>query len=114
MKKSLLLILTFAGITFTSGATYNETYYKAMDGKKTEALKTAAKSCVQAHTRLNYQALPDYWQYTDVYPELVDGCKRWWDMYSDIVYLIRPGQNARNSFSANRMQREHSIPKSWW
>lgn len=114
MKKSLLLILTFAGITFTSGATYNETYYKAMDGKKTEALKTAAKSCVQAHTRLNYQALPDYWQYTDVYPELVDGCKRWWDMYSDNVYLIRPGQNARNSFSANRMQREHSIPKSWW
>lgn len=114
MKKFLLLITTFAGLTFTAGATYNETYYKAMDGKKTESLKSAAKACVSSHTRLNYQALPDYWQYTDVYPELVDGCKRWWDMYSDNVYLIRPGQSGRSSFSANKMQREHSIPKSWW
>ncbi len=35
-------------------------------------------------------------------------------MYSDNIYLIRPGQNARSSFSANKMQREHSVPKSWW
>lgn len=41
-------------------------------------------------------------------------CKRWWEMYSDKVYLILPGQTARGSFSANKMQREHAVPKSWW
>lgn len=85
-----------------------------MDGKKKEALKAAAKECVEWHTRLVYTDLPNYWQYSDVYPDLYDGCKRWWDMYSDNIYLIRPGQNARSSFSANKMQREHSVPKSWW
>lgn len=72
------------------------------------------KQCVQNHQTLVYSQLPGYWQYTDVYPELVDGCKRWWDMYSDELCLIRSGQNAFQSFSGYKMQREHSVPKSWW
>ncbi|HBC21708.1 MAG TPA: ribonuclease, partial [Porphyromonadaceae bacterium] len=36
------------------------------------------------------------------------------DMYSDNIYLIRGGESALGSFSRNRMQREHSVPKSWW
>lgn len=93
---------------------YPEGYYNRMDGKKKEALKKAAKECVQNHTRLAYYELPNYWEYTDIYPELVDGLRRWWDMYSDAVYLIKGGQTGKQSFSANRMQREHSVPKSWW
>ena len=31
-----------------------------------------------------------------------------------MVYLIQPRQSGTQSFSANRMQREHSVPKSWW
>ncbi len=95
-------------------AGYTEGYYDRMDGKRKEALKTAAKQCVLNHTQLEYYELPNYWQYSDVYPELVDGMKRWWDMYSDAVYLIRPGQTGKQSFSANKMQREHAVPKSWW
>ncbi len=114
MKKILLLAIGLAFVCTSADAVYKQGYYDKMDGKKKEALKAAAKECVEWHTRLVYTDLPNYWQYSDVYPDLYDGCKRWCDMYSDNIYLIRPGQNARSSFSANKMQREHSVPKSWW
>lgn len=108
---AFLIALTFS---LTAEAQYKAGYYSKMDGKKKEALKQAAKECVQKHTTLVYYDLPNYWQYTDVYPQLVNGCKRWWDMYSDVQYLIQKGQTGVKSFSANKMQREHSVPKSWW
>ncbi len=93
---------------------FPEGYYDCMDGLKKEDLKAAAGQCVRAHSQLVYYDLPNYWIYSDVYPELVNGCKRWWDMYSDNLYLIQPGLTGKQSFSANRMQREHAVPKSWW
>lgn len=95
-------------------AGFPDGYYQQMDGKKREDLKKSAKLCIQNHTRLEYYDLPNYWQYSDVYPERIDGLKRWWDMYSDAVYLIKSGQGGKQSFSANKMQREHAVPKSWW
>ena len=112
MRKLLLLIALLGAAG--AYAEYNDAYYQAMDGKSKEALKAAAKLCVQNHQTLNYGQLPGYWQYTDVYPELVNGCKRWWEMYSDEVCLIQPNQNAFQSFSSYGMNREHSVPKSWW
>lgn len=114
MKKILLLAIGLAFFSMSADAVYKQGYYDKMDGKKKEALKAAAKECVQRHTTLVYTDLPNYWQYSDVYPDLYNGSKRWWDMYSDNIYLIRSGQTARSSFSANKMQREHSVPKSWW
>lgn len=113
MRKNLLCIFSLL-IAFTVSAGYREGYYNLLDGKKREALKVAAKQCVQRHTTLVYSELPNYWQYSDVYPELYNGMKRWWDMYSDAIYLIKEGQTGKSSFSANKMQREHSVPKSWW
>lgn len=112
--KRFLLISLLVGAVFSLDAAYKPGYYNQMDGKKKEELKSAVKQCVQNHQTLVYSQLPGYWQYTDVYPELVDGCKRWWDMYSDELCLIRSGQNAFQSFSGYKMQREHSVPKSWW
>ena len=114
MKKQtyLLFLLLLPAMAVSAG--YNQNYYKAMDGKRERELKAAAKQCVQKHTMLEYYELPNYWQYSDVYPELYSGSKRWWDMYSDAIYLIRAGQSGKSSFSANKMQREHSVPKSWW
>ena len=103
-----------ATCTMVAIAGYPDGYYDRMDGKRKEELKKAAKQCVTNHTRLEYYDLPNYWQYSDVYPELVDGCKRWWEMYSDEILLIRPGQTGKQAFSANKMQREHAVPKSWW
>lgn len=121
LPKSAARFFAFAAISILgfpfaipSQAEYSEAYYKAMDGTKREALKAAAKKCVQSHTRLDYYNLPYQWQYSDVYPELVNGCRRWWEMYSNEVYLIEPGQSALRSYQVNKMQREHSVPKSWW
>ena len=106
----MLVLFVCAG----ASAEFKNGYYDKMNGKSGAALKAAAKECVRTHQTLVYSDLPTYWQYSDVYPELVDGCKRWWDMYSDAVYLIKRGQTGKSSFSANKMQREHSVPKSWW
>ena len=114
MKKPLLLIISLiAGISLCN-AQYKEGYYDAMNGKKKEQLKAAVKTCVQNHTRLEYYPLPNNWRYTDTYPELYDGNVRWWEMYSNNIYLIMANQSPTSSFSANKMQREHSVPKSWW
>lgn len=111
--KAIILLLAIG--TYTSAdAIYRPGYYDKMDGKTKEELKAAAKECVQAHTRLGYTDLPDYWVYTDIYPDLVNGSRRWWDMYSNNIFLITSSQTPRQSFSANKMQREHSVPKSWW
>lgn len=113
MKKISLLLIAILSVV-AAGAQYKPGYYDAMDGKKKEALKAAVKQCVASHSRLNYSNLPLNWQYTDVYPELYDGAQRWWEMYSNNVYLIARGQNPKSSFSSYGMQREHSVPKSWW
>ena len=114
MKKLYLVLAFLVAMAFSASAGFTEGYYNRMDGKKKEALKAAAKQCVVSHCQLEYYSLPNYWQYSDVYPEEVNGMKRWWEMYSDQMYLIRNGQSGTQSFSANKMQREHSIPKSWW
>ena len=113
MRKFYLFVL-LSLVCIAAGATYKPGYYNAMDGKSKDALKTAAKTCVINHIQLGYTGLPDNWVHTDVYPDLYNGQKRWWEMYSNEVYLIRSGQSGLDSFRANKMQREHSVPKSWW
>lgn len=114
---SAVTVCMLAGVSAMM-AEYKEGYYDALDGKTKETLKAAAKKCVLPHAQLNYTNLPNHWVNTDVYPDLVENdgamCARWWDMYSDKVYLILPTEDGRASFSRNAMQREHSIPKSWW
>ena len=60
-------------------------------GQSKEQLTRAAKESVARHRTLPYYDLPNYWQYSDVYPDLVDGLKRWWDMYSSELYPIQEG-----------------------
>ncbi|MDE7159624.1 MAG: endonuclease [Muribaculaceae bacterium] len=122
LQSDLKILPSWRGILFAAllaGASnayagYPAGYYDRMEGKQTGRLKQAAKECVSPHTRLDYYGLPNNWIYTDVYPELYDGLRRWWEMYSDNIYLIRNGQSGTSAFSANKMQREHAVPKSWW
>lgn len=113
MKGTLTtLLLTFLAVT--ASAEYPAGYYDAMDGQKKESLKSAARECVESHLRLGYSDLPNYWIKSDVYPELYDGLQRWWEMYSNNIYLIAENQTGKQAFSSNKMQREHAVPKSWW
>lgn len=77
-------------------------YYKSLNGLRNTELKTAIYRLVRNFTEVSsYNALPQYFFYTDTYPE----SDRWWDMYSNIP-LYGP--------SFRGLNREHSFPKSWW
>ena len=105
-RKFLFLILAVVGVMSIS-AEVPSNYYTKMDGKKKEALKTAAYEIISPHTVVTYNSLfPQQFPRTDVYPELYNGRQRWWEMYSDDVFYVNSGWNGMN--------REHSLPKSWW
>ncbi len=113
MKRVVAFPLFLLSLSIAN-ADYKPGYYDDMDGTMKDRLKEFAKRCVENHTKLNYTDLPNYWVVSDVYPDMYDGCLRFWDMYSDNMYLIFEGQTGRQAFSANKMQREHLVPKSWW
>lgn len=101
MKKILLttLCLIAAGV---AGAAIPDGYYSRLDGKSGAELKTAAFQIISPHTKVSsYSNLPRYFQTTDVYPQSM----QWWDMYSNVT---------RYAPSFSGLNREHSLPKSWW
>lgn len=106
MKRFLSLIL-FAAAFLALQADIPAGYYQRLDGKQKDALKTATFQTIRPHTVVTYNSLfPQQFPQTDVYPELYNGERRWWEMYSNMVFLVRNGWNGMN--------REHSFPKSWW
>ena len=118
MKKLYLLTFLLSSVTIVN-ADYRVGYYNSLEGTSAATLKAAAKTVVAGHTELDYTDLPNHWINTDVYPEKYkndkdEECLRWWEMYSDKIYLINPGETGRQSYSRNAMQREHVVPKSWW
>lgn len=113
-KKLGLVLAAYIGFAAGMQADYKEGYYDMMDGMHREDLKAAAKECVAQHTTLKYSDLPNYWVLSDTYEERYDGDLRFWDMYSNEVYLIHSNETGKQAFSRNEMQREHAVPKSWW
>ncbi len=102
-----VVLYVVSGITPSADAAIPEGYYQRMDGKRREQLKTAAHDIIRPHTVVTYNSLfPQQFPRTDVYPELYNGYQRWWEMYSDMIFLVRNGWTGMN--------REHSFPKSWW
>jgi len=73
-------------------------YYNNAVGKKDADLKTSLSNIINVHTQLEYYASSTYFKTTDWNPE-----GYFWDMYSNYK---------RASWSG--MNREHSLPKSWW
>lgn len=109
MNTTLRLIagsLMLSAATLGTYAAIPSGYYSTLEGKTGAELKDAVHKVIYPHQEVSsYSALPQYFQYTDVYPTLQGGKAVWWDMYSDEVRYIP-------SFSG--LNREHSFPKSWW
>lgn len=101
--RTFALVALINGIAFVSFANIPSGYYTSLNGKMGgAALKNAVYEIIGNHTSVSsYSDLPKYFQKTDVYP---DG-NRWWEMYSNQTFYLP-------SFTG--MNREHSVPKSWW
>ena len=98
--KLLSILLVFAVLMVNAEIPVG--YYTGLNGKTTSELKTALCNIIYDHTPVSsYQALPNYFQKTDVRPNGTE----WWEMYSNETFSYP-------SFSG--MNREHSVPKSWW
>ncbi|NDP19611.1 MAG: T9SS type A sorting domain-containing protein [Paludibacter sp.] len=77
-----------------------EGYYSLAEGKNQAALKTALYNTIKNHTQLEYYSSSTYFRTTDWHPN-----GYFWDMYSNYK---------RTVWSGGGMNREHSMPKSWF
>lgn len=102
----LIILAGAAALSASISAEIPAGYYSSLTGKRDGELKTALHNLIYNHTQVSsYNALPDYFRRTDVYPPESENYGQWWDMYSDIPLYT-------NSFRG--LNREHSFPKSWW
>lgn len=102
--KKILFIIAITIASLSAAAEIPKGYYpdSELKGKNKSELKTALYNIIRNQSQQQtYNGLPTFFRRTDVYPN----SSRWWDMYSDIP-LYAP------SFSG--LNREHSLPKSWW
>ena len=109
MYKNHLAIMLLAAV-LPAAAEIPAGYYNSLDGLRNQSLKDQLCEIIHSHTRLSYNSLWDYYPETDAYPEEVNGRLLVWDMYSDNwnnqQYYYYGGTRGLN--------REHSVPKSWW
>lgn len=107
MKRIFTLLVV---ATFVAGSVFGavpKNYYSTLNGKSGQALKNAIHQLTKKHTVLTYGSLWYHFPSTDCYP---DDKGRVWDMYSDYNYRF----NSRLGYSTSGMNKEHSLPKSWW
>ncbi len=98
------LVLLFILFSVFSRAQEPNGYYSAAEGKNQGNLKTALYNIIKDHTILEYYSSSTSFRSTDWHPATTDYPNGYfWDMYSNYK---------RTSWSG--MNREHSMPKSWW
>jgi len=103
--KQLLLCLLCITLSSKLCAEIPVGYYNSIDGKKNSALKTALSRILVEHSVLEYNDMWYYWRTMDARP----GANIVWDMYSNNIRYFN-----NNNWGVSGMDREHSLPKSWW
>lgn len=117
MKRIFLLscFMIVTAMTWAQGGPNNTgEYYKAADGKKGAALKTALCGIIYDRTERSYDQLWTDFRTTD---KRADG--KVWDMYSGISNYTFGTDQAGNysgegEKNGGKYNREHSFPKSWF
>ena len=126
MKRIILLscFMIVTAMTWAQGPNHTGEYYKAADGKKGAALKTALFNILRyEHTFLDeegetqtkkftavpYSGLLEAYEDTDL-----DSDNKIWDMYS--IYKKYTINNSVSSYKkeGDGWNREHSVPQSWF
>ena len=105
LHRIIALLLAVMATGLAVNADIPTGYYNALDGKSGQALKDAIHDLVLQHTTLSYSSLWGYFNETDCRPE---DERKVWDMYSNDTFYFRGGS------APYGMNREHSLPKSWW
>lgn len=110
MKFNRFLTLISCICSIYAFAAAPDGYYSSLNGKSGQNLKNAIHELVRPHTKLTYSSLWNYFPQTDAYPEQVNNRTLVWDMYSDNENIQKYWY-----FGGTRgLNREHSVPKSWW
>ena len=112
--KKLLTAVTLLCLSLSTawaqGPNGSEYYYKAADGKKGAALKTAMHAIISPHTNIGYDGLYEAYKTTDTRP---DGYVRDW--YSNATYYTHVKDKAGTYHQeGDCYNREHSVPQSWF
>ncbi|MBR1803381.1 MAG: endonuclease [Muribaculaceae bacterium] len=82
-------------------------YYATLNGKSGQALKNAIHELTKVRTVHGYGSLWFYFRETD---RMTSDASRVWDMYSDKTYYF----TSNGTSATSGMNKEHSLPKSWW
>ena len=113
MKRIFLLscFMIVTAITWAQGPYNSGEYYKAADGKKGAALKTALCGIIYNRTEESYDDLWNDFKKTD---KRSDG--KVWDMYSGISnFVFDTDKDTGTAGSEGKYyNREHSFPRSWF
>ena len=107
LPKMLAAFLLSFALAQPAIASVPKNYYRTLDGKSGQALKNAVHAIIKNHTVYSYGSLWYYFPSTDCMP---DNRSRVWDMYSDYAYYF----HSHLGYSTSGMNKEHSLPKSWW
>lgn len=104
-RKTISLLLLWV-VVQTIMAGVPEGYYARIDGEMYTDLKSALCNVIKNHKVLGYSSLWEYYPSTYFVPENPQQVR---DMYSDEVRYY-----AGNGSQVASMNKEHTVPKSWW
>jgi endonuclease I len=112
-RRSILTALTFLLVSTTvwaQGPNGSKDYYKAANGKKGQALKTALHGIIHKHTNIGYDGLYEAYKKTDTRP---DGYVRdWYSNATKYTHVKDKAGSYKNE--GDCYNREHSVPQSWF
>ena len=103
------LLLAIATAATAQGPNNSGTYYRAADGQKGAALKTALYNIIKDPKVVSYTGLKDAYKKTDVRP---DGYLRDW--YSNITKFVPGSAFGSYKKEGDAYNREHTVPQSWF
>lgn len=102
MKKFIVLYIYILSGTIFSFAYFPPGYYDSADKKQYLDLKNGLNTIITNHKVFNYTSLWDYYPYTYY---VIDNTNQVLDLYSNNITYFS---------NTTTMNKEHTVPKSWW